>query len=151
MLKVNLTHAKDGAEAQIADTPLGHTLLTTTPEKVHSYFKSSLRVGAGTTTVVQPTSGEAIALTDLLISAEKAAGNLDVRFTDGTNFVRIFAVALTDAPAAFGVPFTGKWMGWRDARIDMITDAAFNAVVAVGYTKIPSEHTLSYAEWDAAR
>jgi hypothetical protein len=151
MIKTEIIGGGSTKSALVSDTPFGHILLTTTPEKQYAHFKSSLRVGAGTTTVVQPTSGEAIALTDLLISAEKAAGNLDVRFTDGTNFTRIFAVPLTDAPASFGVSFAGKWMGWQDARIDMITDAAFNAVVAVGYIKVPSEHTLSYAEWDAAR
>jgi hypothetical protein len=151
MIKAEIIGGGSGKAASIVETPWGSVLETISPDKVYSCFKSSLRIAAGTTTVVQPKSGEAIALTDLLISAEKAAGNLDIRFTDGTNVVRIFAIALTDAPASFGVPLNGRWMGWRDARIDMITDAAFNAVVAVGYTKIPSQYTLSYAEWNALR
>lgn len=151
MLKVNLTHAEDGSEAEIAHTPHGHILLTTTPEKQYAHFKAATRTTAGTTVVVQPTSGEAVALTDILISGEKKAGTLTIQFTDGTNTINIIVVPLTDAPANYAVPFVGRWAGWRDARVSMVTDAVANITVAVGYIKIGSENTLSYAEWDAAR
>jgi hypothetical protein len=151
MLKTTLVHPKDGFAAEIAHTPHGHVLMTTTPDKEHSYFKSATRTTDGTTIIVQPRSGEAISLTDLLISAAKVAGNLTIRFTDGTETVNLFIVPLTDAPVSFGVPFAGKWMGWRDARLEMVTSINGNAIVAVGYLKVPSEHTLSYAEWDAQR
>jgi len=151
MIKTSLTDVTTGRQAQIVDTPVGDVLVTTTTDKQYSYFKSEIRTTAGTTVVVQPQSGEAISLTDILISAEKAAGMLLIQFTDGVQTVILFGIALTDAPASFGVPLAGRWLGWRDARLEMVTDADFNALVAVGYTKIPSNHTLSYAEWDAER
>jgi len=151
MIKAQLVDAATGRQAEIADTPFGSILTTTTTDKQYSHFKSSTRTTAGTTIIAQPTSGEAVALTDLLISAEKVAGNLTIRFTDGTNTVSLFIIPLTDAPANFGMPFAGRWMGWRDARLEMVTGVNGNAIVAVGYTKVPAAHTLSYAEWDAAR
>jgi hypothetical protein len=151
MLKVNLTHGHDGEEAEIVHTPFGHTLLVTTPEKLYSYFNAATRTTAGTTVLVQPSSGEAIALTDILISGEKKAGTLTIQFTDGTNSINVIVVPLTDAPANYAIPLSGRWAGWRDARVSMITDAVANITVAVGYIRIGSADTLSYAEWDAAR
>jgi hypothetical protein len=151
MLKVNLTHAKDGVEAEIAHTPFGHILATSTPCKLFSHFNAATRTTAGTTILVQPTSGNAIALTDILISGEKKAGTLTVRFTDGTNTINIIVVPLTDAPANYAIPFVGRWAGWRNARVEMVTDAVANITVAVGYVRIGSEFTQSYAEWDAER
>jgi hypothetical protein len=151
LVKTEIIGGGSSRAAQVVDTPYGGILITTTPEKQYAHFKSSIRTTAGTTIVVQPKSGQAISLTDLLISAEKAAGNLLVQMTDGVNTIVLFGIALTDAPASFGVPLNGRWMGWRDARLEMVTDAVFGALVAVGYTRVPSEHTLSYAEWDALR
>jgi hypothetical protein len=151
MLKTNIVDSATGREAKVARTPFGSVLATVSIDKLYSNFKSAVRAAAGTSVVVQPRSGEAIALTDILISAEKAAGNLTIQFTDGTYTVILFGIALTDAPASFGVPLSGRWMGWRDARLEMTTDAAFGALVAVGYTRVQSNNTLSYAEWDAER
>jgi hypothetical protein len=151
MLKTVLVNEKDGHSTEIAHTPHGHLLMTTTPYMEYAHFKSSTRTTAGTTVVVQPISGEAIAITDIVVSGEKKAGTLTVQFTDGTETVNIMVVPLTDAPANFGVSFSGRWAGWRDARISMVTDAVANITVAIGYVKITSEHTLSYAEWNAAR
>jgi hypothetical protein len=130
MIKTSLTDVATGRQAQIADTPFGSVLATIPTDKVYSVFKSGTRT---------------------TISAAKVAGNLTIRFTDGTETVNLYIVPLTDAPASFSVSFAGKWMGWRDARIEMVTSIDGAAIVSVGYTKIPSAHTLSYAEWDAAR
>jgi hypothetical protein len=151
MIKSILTDSASGRQAEIVDTPFGSVLTTIPTDKVYSVFKSATRTTNGTTIIVQPQSGEAIALTDLLISAAKVAGTLTIRFTDGTQTVNLYIVPLTDAPASFGVSFAGRWMGWRDARIEMVTSINGAAIVSVGYTKVPSEYTLSYAEWDAAR
>lgn len=151
MIKAEIVDSATGRQAKIADTPFGDVLTTISTDKLYSNFKSAVRTTAGTTVVVQPRSGEAISLTDILISAQKAAGNLLIQFTDGVYTVVLFGIALTDAPASFGVPLAGKWMGWRDARIEMVTDAVFGALVAVGYTRVKSNSTLSYAEWNAKR
>jgi len=151
MLKVNLTHSEDGGEASIARTPWGNVLVTTTPNRLYSHFKAATRTTAGTTIIVQPRSGEAIAMTDILISGEKKAGTLTIAFTDGTNTINIIVVPLTDAPANYAISFSGGWSGWRDARVSMITNAVANITVAVGYVRVGPEYTLSYAEWNAER
>jgi hypothetical protein len=151
MIKTAIHGGETPRAAEVVDTPHGSILMATTPSKEYSVFKSGTRTTDGTTIIVQPRSGEAIALTDLLVSAAKVAGNLTIRFTDGTQTVNLYIIPLTDAPASFGMPFAGRWMGWRDARIEMVTSINGAAIVSVGYTRVPSEYTLSYAEWDAAR
>jgi hypothetical protein len=151
MIKTSIHGGETPRSAEVVDTPFGGVLTTISTDKAYSVFKSGTRTTAGTTIIVQPRSGEAIALTDLLVSAAKVAGNLTIRFTDGTETVNLYVIPLTDAPASFSASFAGKWMGWRDARIEMVTSINGAAIVSVGYTKVPSNHTLSYAEWDAAR
>jgi hypothetical protein len=151
MIKTEIVGGGSNKAAQVANTPFGSVLTTITPDKLYAHFKSATRTGAGTTIIVQPRSGEAIALTDFIISGEKKAGTLTLQFTDGTNTINIAVIPLVDAPANFAIPFVGRWMGWRDARISMITDVVANVTVSCGYVRVPSEHTLSYAEWDALR
>ena len=132
----------------------GHGLLTSTSlDKIFGTFKASTRATAGTTIIVQPSSGESIVLTDLIVTAEKRGGGgiLTVRFTDGTNTVNIAVVNIVDAPANFAIPFAGKWQGWLDARIEMVTDQNFATTVSCGYRKVSSKYTFLYAEWDAQR
>lgn len=113
-------------------------------------FKSSTRSSAGTTTVTSPDQGGSIILTDLIISTDKVNGaTITVQFTDGTNTVSIFDGVATDAPINLALSFGGRWQGWRDARIDMVTAGALNATVAIGYYKY--KDSLVYAEWDSLR
>ena len=83
MIKAQLSNSKDGHVAEVAHTPLGHFLVAVSPDKLYSNFRSATRTTAGTTAIVTPRSGEAIALTDLIISGEKKAGTLTIQFADG--------------------------------------------------------------------
>lgn len=113
-------------------------------------FQSQTRTTAGTTTVLTPIGGGSIILTDLLISGEKQAGStVEVRFTDGTNNATIFLASQVDAPPNFSHPFRGRFQGWKDARIDMITSGAGDATVTLGYVKAPEG--IPFAEWNALR
>ena len=151
MVKAQLVHAKDGHSAEVASTSLGHFLVAVSPDKLYSSFRSATRTLAGTTAIVTPRSGEAIALTDIVVSGEKKAGTVTIQFADGVNTVVICAIPLVDAPANFSIPFMGRWAGWRGARIDMVTTADIAITITVGYTRIKSSNALSYAEWDAER
>ena len=115
-----------------------------------SNFKSSNRTTAGTTTITEPGAGGSIQVLDMLISAEKKNGGaVTVRFNDGTNIVSMFRADLTDAPANIAASFAGRWQGWKDARLEMVTASTENATVAVSYLKRPQ--SLEFAEWDAFR
>ena len=151
MIKAKIIGSGSSRAAEVVETPWGAILLTTTPDKLYSHFKAVTSTTATTTVIAQPTSGEAIALTDLIISGEKKAGTLTLQFTDGVNTINIAVFDLTDAPANLGIPLSGRWAGWRDARLSMVTSVIANITLSVGYVKIDSKHTLSYAEWDAAR
>ena len=151
MIKAKIIGSGSNRAAQIVETPWGDTLVTTTAERLYSHFKSVTSTTATTTIIAQPRSGEAIALTDLIISGEKKAGTITIQFTDGTNTINIAVFDLTDAPANLGIPFFGRWASWRDARLSMVTDVIANVTVSCGYVRVDSKHTLSYAEWDAAR
>lgn len=120
------------------------------PPQVHGTFKSATRTTTGTTMITDPSPGGSIILTDLLISGEKQAGSsTEVRFTDGSNTITIFLASAVDAPPNFAHTFAGRFQGWRDARIDMVTVGSGDATITVGYMKIAS--SLIFEEWDGLR
>lgn len=114
-------------------------------------FKAKTRETAGTTIIAQPVAGGSISLHDILISAEKKqSGELTLQFTDGTNTEAVFAPIVTDAPVNIGMPIKGKWRGWKDARVEMVTaGATFKATITLGYAKLADG--LEFSEWDGAR
>ena len=61
-------------------------------------------------------------------------------FTDGVETINIIVADSTNAPINLAIPFAGRWQGWRDARIDLITVNA----VAPGY--IATEMTRAMPE-----
>jgi hypothetical protein len=116
----------------------------------HGVFKAATRTDAGTTILTTPILNQSIILTDMIISGEKQAGSVvTVRFTDGTNTVNIFVASQVDAPPQIAIPFAGRWQGWRNARLEMVTSGAGDATVAVGYMNVPEG--LTFEEWDALR
>ena len=126
------------------------TLVVLSPGLAHGRFKAATRTVAGTTTIVTPEPGGSIILTDLLISSQKfSLGAVKVQFTDGTDTVVIFDIDVTDAPVAVALPFNGRWEGWQDAQVDMVTTLDPAATVSIGYIHISS--SLTFAEWDALR
>jgi hypothetical protein len=126
------------------------SLSVTNHHQLHGTFKSITRTSAGTTTIVTPPENGSLLLTDLLISGEKqASSTTEVRFTDGTETVTIFLASQVDAPPAFAHTFGGRFQGWQDARIDVITSGAGDATVTLGYVKAPTG--LPYVEWDSYR
>jgi hypothetical protein len=123
--------------------------MATLPQ-AHGVFKSATRTEAGTTIIATPRLNQSILLTDLLISGEKQAGStVTVRFTDGTYTVDIFVASQVDAPPQIAIPLSGRWQGWKNARLEVVTSGAADATVAIGYMKVPTG--LPYEEWDSLR
>ncbi len=125
-------------------------LVTTTVALAHGTFKSATRSSNGTTIITAPEGGGRILLTDLLVSTDKTAmSDVTIRFTDGSDTVNIMVVDSVNAPAAFGLGFTGRWEGWKDARVEMVTTGAVTATITVGYVKLKTG--LVFSVWDSLR
>lgn len=117
----------------------------------HGTFKAATISGAATTIVAQPSNEGSLMLTDLFISADKVNNaSVTVQFADGTNTIPIITPIVTDAPVNLGAALAGRWQGWKDARVEVVTDTAGqNVTVSVGYIKMPTG--LPYDEWDSLR
>lgn len=153
MLKTNLADPADGKLANVAQSTWGNALCVTNFETLNAHFKSATRTTDGTTIITEPSSGGSISLTDLIVTAEKraAGGHITIRFTDGTNTINIALINIIDAPVNLAIGFSGRWKGWVNARLEMVTDEDFSATVSAGYLKVDPAHTLLYAAWDAER
>lgn len=128
------------------------TLLVETYNRLNGTFKAATRSSAGTTIIVEPDDEASIQLTDLILTTDKVAlADVTVRFTDGTNTIDIITADVADAPVNLAIAFAGRWAGWKDARVEMVTVAAVTATVAIGYIKVPQSLTIAYDTWDALR
>lgn len=121
--------------------------------ELNGHFKSLTFTAAGTTALVTPPAGSAMVLTDFIVSAEKvAAGTVIFRFTDGTNEVDIMAGITVDAPVNLAFSPRGRWRGWKDARVDIVTTGSnIDGTVSMGYYFIKGTEVLDFVEWDALR
>ncbi len=121
--------------------------------RVATQFRHVPNAGAETTVAVTPPSGTAIVITDIVLGAEKAAsGSVTVQFVEGSDTVIVFKVSTVQNPVSLHVPFAGRWRGWRDARIDVVTTGGNDdSDVSVGYYIVRGRSVLSFADWDALR
>lgn len=135
----------------VAPAAVGADALVVVPvTAIHGTFKSVTRISAGTTVLTSPNADGSLLVTDLLIGGEKqASSTVEIRFTDDVEDVALFIAHQPDAPPNIAHSFVGRFQGWKNARIDVITSGAGDATVTVGYTKIPTG--LPFAEWDALR
>jgi hypothetical protein len=128
------------------------SLISHTYGQIKGAFDSTLLSAADTYELVGVTGNESIALTDLIVSAEKKnAGTITIQFNDGTYTEGVVLATVTDAPINLAIPFVGHWQGWRAAYLEVITSEAIAGCVAVGYFKLPEDKSLTYSEWDAMR
>lgn len=118
--------------------------------RIHGTFASKSRTSGGTTILASPDLHQEIILTDLIVSTDKVqSATIIVQWTDDTETIIIYSGNASDAPINFAIAFAGRWAGWRDARIEMVTTNALKATVAIGYYKLPEGQT--FAEWDSIR
>lgn len=89
-------------------------------------------------------------LTDLIVTGDKVNnGSIEVRFTDDTTTDTVIKPVVTDAPVAIAIAFSGRFQGWKDARIDVVITQNVKGSVVLGYIKAPKG--LPYNEWDELR
>jgi len=128
------------------------TLITSTLPQLEGSFKAVTRTTAGTSIITEPDTGGALLLTDLIITTDKVAlSTVTIRFTDDTNTINIVAIKCNDAPANFAIPFSGRWSGWKNSRLEIVTVANVSVTAACGYIKIPESETLNFEKWDSLR
>jgi len=152
MVKTHLINLKNNKALCVEKTLIGETLVTCSPCHIKGAFKSVSRTTAGTSIITSPITDGSLYLTDLVISSEKKAGNvITIQFTDDTETISILDADATDAPVVFSVSFQGKWQGWKNARLEVVTTVDANITVACGYIKVPIELTETYTEWNANR
>jgi len=116
----------------------------------HGVWKVTNRATAGTTIITSPAGEGAIILTDIIVSTDKVANSsAKLQFADGavTEIIALFDSA--NAPVALAIGFVGQILGWKDARLELVTVSTVNATIMSGYIKIPDG--LPFSEWDALR
>jgi hypothetical protein len=153
MIKSSLRNTESGKELRSEECFDDKPILTVaTYGQQNGHFKAATRTSAGTTTVVTPYDGDAIVLTDLILTTDRVAlSTVTVSFTDGVNTVTIISTSCADAPCNIAIPFSGLWRGWESARIDLTTVAGLSATLAIGYFHVKGNDALQYSQWDALR
>ena len=150
------TYAVDKAGTLLHTEKVGpHThAVTEDHARVATQFRTTANTGAETQIAVTPPKGSAIVITDVILGGEKAAsGSIAIQFTDGSDTVIVFKISTVQNPVSLHIPFAGRWRGWKDARIDVVTTGGnSDADVSIGYYIIRGTvGVLSFADWDALR
>ena len=121
--------------------------------RVATQFKAAASTVASTTTVVAARSGQAIVITDIILSQKRVAnGTLTIQFDDDDDNTVILTTVDTVDSVVSHMAFAGRVRGWKDARVEMVsvgTNAETN--VTVMYYHLSGEQVLSFADWDALR
>ena len=124
-------------------------VFTTGPQR-HGVFKAVNRTSAGTTIITTPNDKGAIVVTDIIISAKKAAtSDVLIEFDDGVDTVILFLADSINSDFNIAIPFVGLFRGWQNADLKLVTTGNVVATVTAGYMKVPDG--LPFAEWDALR
>lgn len=143
-------HEEKGIWTPVPTTGTQSLPVHTTIGQTHSTYRSVNRSSAGTTSIVTCPVGGSVQVFDLLLSTDKVnTATVTIQFDDGSNQEVLFAINVTDAPANLAIPFSGRWQGWRNADLNLVTTSTVNATIAVSYIKRPESQV--YAEWDAQR
>ena len=133
-------------EVNLAD----RALQVVDPRTAPGVFKSVTHASATTTQLVSPVIGGSVMLTDILISGEKQAGSeVTVQFTDGASTETIFLASQVDAPPTMAHQFLGRFQGWVNANLEVVTSGTGKVTVTLGYIKLC--RGLPYGEWDKLR
>ena len=143
-----------GGETEFHHFPGPHTndpvFIIMTPAQAHAHFKTATRTTLGTTIIVQPKVGQAIWISDIIVSGEKqASSSITVQFTDGVNTEVIAIVDQVDAAPNLSMNLNSYFRGWIDARVEIVTAGAGDGTVTIGY--VHAAEALEFDQWDAER
>ena len=150
-----------GLKVQVADPSTGRILsvkpvfgtesaiFAESPLNLVSRFKSVDFTVAATQIIAEPETGGFVGVYDVLLSSKKLnATSIIVQFTDGTNVVKLVDFDNTTSIQE-AITFSTLWTGWKDARLEAVTDGTFNATISISYVKLGNG--LTFAEWDVRR
>jgi len=139
---IRLVHFDDGSK------PYHYHLPVVNPGAEHGLWKAVSGTTAATTIITAPTNGGNLHVLNITLSGEKKnTGTIELRFTDGTNTITVFKASLTDAQV--NVSIAGNYLGWKDARLEVVTVADFIYTVLCSYIK--QSEGLDYSDWDSLR
>jgi hypothetical protein len=128
----------------------GPILVVETAARAHASWNAVTVTSASTTVVAQPLTNGGIIITDIVLSAKKkTASTVKVQFTDGSNTEVLIAPDIVNSPANISWSPQGLIKGWKDARVELVTDATFDCTLTLGYIKTLGEP--AFAVWDAER
>jgi hypothetical protein len=143
-------HIEEAYKPTVEVTGEEVTPVIMTGAQAHGTFTSGSRSSGGTTVLVSPKADGSLILTDLVLGTDKVNGaTVTIQVTDGSQTEIVFATNVTDAPANLAIGFAGRWQGWKDARVELVTTGTVDATVSLGYIKVPGG--LPYQEWDSLR
>ena len=156
MLKVNLATEEGNilhahlVEIDSAEHVKHKSLSVITPSEMHGLFKTVTGTTAATTTVTSPNNKGALVLTDLIVGGErKQFGTLELRYTDDITTETIYKGSLNDAPVNLAISFKGRFYGWQNARLEIVTVTDFIYSIACGYYKV--KNGLPFDDWNSRR
>jgi hypothetical protein len=130
------------------------TLITESLARLNSKWKSGVNDAAETIDIVVPAPNESLFITDIIITSSKkiSSSTIVLQFYDGTNTETIMEIEGVSAPVEFSHTFAGGLCGWKNAKLQVITDqAAMHVVTLVCYVRVAMKLTKTYAEWSADR
>lgn len=153
MLKTYLVNPANNKSINVPKDVFGNSAIEVqSPKEAYGIFTSATRSTAGSTTIVSVVGNGAVALTDLILNTQKVnSGIVTVRFNDGTRSVNVISVNTTDIPVNIAIPFSGNWIGWGGAYIELVVAENVVTNVSIGYYRIPQSMSLPYDEWAALR
>lgn len=129
----------------------GRVLVTESQARSHGVWKTAQITTQTTTTVAAARPGDAIVITDVVISAKKVNNaTADVQFSDGSNTEIFASPDMNTNPVNQAFSPQGFFGGWKDADIQVVTAGANPIItVLIGYYHISG--ALEFSQWDALR
>lgn len=135
------------------DTLYGNLLMVAEPSRIRGWFKAVTNADDDIQTIVACAEGQALFVTDILLSANKVAlSTTTVRFFDGTNIENIFIADTAEGTVNISIQPSGRTVGWDNAAIQLVTDKNGQAATCtIWYLKLWGDKVKSYAKWNSER
>jgi len=148
-----ILYSPNGKPLLAGSTPWGDVGMAIEPVRVFGNFKAATNSGVQTQTVVACPSGQALYVTDIVLSADKTAlSTATVRFYDGTNTENIVVLDTAEIAQSLAIHPAGRTLGWDGAYVQLVTDAAQQAAtLTVWFVRVSGDFVLPYTKWAAER
>jgi hypothetical protein len=127
--------------------------MTCIPTQGQGVWKTAQIVSQTTTTLVEARPGDAIVVTDVLVSGKKVNNaTLSLQFSDGAVTEIFMAPDMNNAPVNLSYSPNGLIRGWINSDVQAVTAGANPVLtVLIGYYHVSGFGAKSFAAWDALR